>query len=156
MAVQAMLQELCSYFNNKMYRLGPDASTGFCGLHYVERQESCSEKLSPEDSTARFSRTPRRTRGGRARRSGSRILSFRASARSRPSVHARACSCSLAHASLGNAAAESPRVSRSASSHRWRSFKDRFWSRASREHRRVKHQSVQALAGSTRVGGPHT
>ena len=30
-----MLQEVCSHLNNKMYRLGPDVSTGFCGLHYV-------------------------------------------------------------------------------------------------------------------------
>lgn len=32
MAVQAMLQEVCSHFNNKMDRLGPDVLTVFCGL----------------------------------------------------------------------------------------------------------------------------
>ncbi len=35
MAVKAMLQEVCSHLNNKMYRLGPDVSNGFCGLHCV-------------------------------------------------------------------------------------------------------------------------
>jgi hypothetical protein len=32
MAVKAMLQEVCSHFNNKMDRLGPDVLTVFCGL----------------------------------------------------------------------------------------------------------------------------
>ena len=49
MAVQAMLQEVCSYFNNKMYRLGPDVSTGFCGLHYVSQSPP-----SPAMSTPNF------------------------------------------------------------------------------------------------------
>ena len=40
MAVKAMLQEVCSHFNNKMYRLGLDVSTGFCGLHHVRRQNT--------------------------------------------------------------------------------------------------------------------
>jgi hypothetical protein len=35
MAVQAMLQAVFSHFGNRMYRLGPDVSTGFCGLHYL-------------------------------------------------------------------------------------------------------------------------
>jgi hypothetical protein len=35
MAFQAMLQELCRQFNKKMYRLDPDVSTGFYGLHKV-------------------------------------------------------------------------------------------------------------------------
>jgi len=38
MTVQAILQEVCSHFNNKMYRLCPDVFTVFCGLHYVRRQ----------------------------------------------------------------------------------------------------------------------
>jgi hypothetical protein len=29
-----MLQEVCSRFNNKMYRLGADVSTGFCWIHH--------------------------------------------------------------------------------------------------------------------------
>jgi hypothetical protein len=32
-----MLHEVCSHFNNKMYRLEPDVSSGFCGLNYVRR-----------------------------------------------------------------------------------------------------------------------
>jgi len=39
-AVQAMLQAVCSHFNNKIYRLGPDVSTGFCGLHYLSPVDS--------------------------------------------------------------------------------------------------------------------
>ena len=35
MADQAMLQAVFSHFNNRMYRLGPDVFTGFCGLHCV-------------------------------------------------------------------------------------------------------------------------
>ena len=35
MAIQAMLQEVCSQFINKMYQLCPDVSTEFCGLHCV-------------------------------------------------------------------------------------------------------------------------
>jgi 8-oxo-dGTP pyrophosphatase MutT (NUDIX family) len=30
-----MLQEVCSIFKNQMYRLDPDVSAGFCGLHCV-------------------------------------------------------------------------------------------------------------------------
>ena len=33
MAVQVMLQEIFSPLNNKMYRLDPEASSGFCGLN---------------------------------------------------------------------------------------------------------------------------
>ena len=35
LAVQAMLQMVCSHLSNKMHRLCPDVSTGFCGLHHV-------------------------------------------------------------------------------------------------------------------------
>lgn len=36
---QAMLQAVCIRFNNKMYRLCPDVSTGFRGLDYVSHLE---------------------------------------------------------------------------------------------------------------------
>jgi hypothetical protein len=45
MAVQAMLQEVCNHFNNKMHRFGPDISTEFCGLHYVRRPKM--REISP-------------------------------------------------------------------------------------------------------------
>jgi len=55
MAVQAMLQEVCRHFINKMYRLCPDVSSRFCGLHYVRRRtryHSLWQPLQPIRSTS--------------------------------------------------------------------------------------------------------
>jgi uncharacterized cupin superfamily protein len=57
MAVQAMLQAVCSRFKNSMYQLGPDGSTGFCGLHCVSlhffiREAHMAESTYPTAITA--------------------------------------------------------------------------------------------------------
>ena len=41
-----MLHEVCSHFNDKMYRLCPDVSTGFCGLHNLRRYTTHHSKGS--------------------------------------------------------------------------------------------------------------
>ena len=53
MAVKAMLQEVCRHFNNKMYRLGPDVSTGFCGLHCVRHHKRGPQVLQLPKYTVR-------------------------------------------------------------------------------------------------------
>ena len=51
-----MLQEVCSHFNKKMYRHGPDVSIGFCGLHCVRAQMTTPTFTGPS-GLAEFSET---------------------------------------------------------------------------------------------------
>ena len=46
-----MAQEACGNIHNRMYRLGPDVSTGFCGLHYVRFHHMYAEIVAAVQGT---------------------------------------------------------------------------------------------------------
>ena len=52
--LHAKAQAACSYFIQKMYRPGPDVSTGFCGLHHVRHHkptiQACEQLNAPNQT----------------------------------------------------------------------------------------------------------